>query len=283
MALNIEGRNPSDGVSSFDQTEFHRSDTLTGVYTLQSTKSIDTSTVSDLSPGYTLFTDLTGDTTKFYKIRWKNSISAATSPYSDAFQGGTTVLDARFRKMMRDTNSNNYFFDNDDVAEFRQDAIFSLWPATWQEGIDTSLTTDETKDIYNLPGGVTRINKIDLLDSEGKLSSRSSSYEIQSNKIIFPVALKTGYTMRLWVEKMFLKSCEVPELFDSYLLDSMMLRAYRELEADRVKAYKYVTVAKPDNGSVTNIRDIIMRLETSTKKRLNELRRVRKPSDIGLQ
>lgn len=283
MALIIEGRNPENGTSTYDKMEFWRASSAGGSYDLQATVDIDTTTISDLSPGYTTWVDTSGDSTKYYKIRWKNNASSAVSAYSDEFQGETTVLDARFRKMMRDTNSNNYFFSNDDVAEFRQDAIYSLWPSTWHETVDTSLTTDENTEIYTLPSGVTRLNKIDLVDTDGSTVGRITDYEVQSNKIIFGVAPRDGYTMRLWVEKMFTKSAEVPEVFDSYLLDCMMLRAYRELEADRSKAYKYVTVAKPDQGGLNVIRDIIIRLEQSTEKRLNKLRRIRKPSDMGLQ
>lgn len=283
MAIILEARNPDDGIATYDKVEFHRSDTLAGSYTLQTTQTIDVSTISDLSPGFTAWIDSTGSSSKYYKIRWKNNGSGAVSSFSDIFQGETTVLDSRFRKMMRDTNSNNYFFSNDDVSEFRKDAIYSLWPSTWQETTDTSLTSNDQTEIYTLPSGVTRLNSIDLVDTDGNTVGSPTGYSIRSNKIIFPSAPTNGYTMRLWVEKMFVKSAEVPEVFDAYLLDYMMLRAYKELEADRAKAYKYVTVAKPDQGGLNSIRDIILRLESSTEKRLNRLRRVRKPSDMNMQ
>ena len=282
MALQIDGRNPNDGAASYDQMEFYRSDTSGGSFTLQATVNIDTSTISDLSPGYTSWIDPSGSSSKYYKIRWKNSVSSAVSSYSDEFQGETTVLDSRFRKRMRDTNASNYFFSNASVGEFRQDAIYSLWPSTWHETTDSSLTSDEDTEVYTLPSGVTRLNKIDLVDTDGSLFARIKDYEVQSNKIIFQVAPADGYTMRLWVEKMFTKSAEVPEVFDAYLLDYMALQAFKELEADRARAYKYVTVTKPDQGGLNSIRDIILRLEASTEKRLNRLRRVRKPSDMGL-
>lgn len=283
MTLIIDGRNPSDGIATFDQMEFYSASSLGGSYSLLATVNIDTTTITDLSPGFTSYTHTAGDSSKFYKIRWKNSSSGAVSSYSNEFQGETTVLDARFRIRMRDTNANNYFFSNDDIAQFRQDAIYSLYPSTWHETTDESLTTSETTEIYTIPSGVTRLNKIDLIDADGLTVARIKDYEVQSNKIIFHTGPQNGYTMRLWVEKMFMKSAEVPELFDAYLLDYMALQAYKELEADRARAYKYVTVAKPDQGGLNSIRDIIIRLETSTEKRLNRLRRVRKPSDMGLQ
>jgi hypothetical protein len=283
MALIISARNPEDRTNTYDQVEFHRSDTSGGSFSIVSTKDIDTSTITDLSPGYTSYTDATGDSTKYYKVRWKNSVSSAVGALSDEFQGETTVLDSRFRRTMRDTNAANYFFTNDDVVNFRKDAIYSLWPHAWQEGYDDSITSDDTKEIYDIPAGVTRINKIQLIDDDGTKVANVTDYEVQSSKIIFPTAPSGDYTMRLWVEKMFTKSEEVPEAYDSYLLEYMSLQAYRVLEADRTRYYKYTTVAKPDNGGISNIRDIIIRLEASTERRLNALRRLRKTTEMGLQ
>ena len=282
MALIVSARNPEDRIATYDQVEFHRADSSGGTFSVIATSNIDQTTITDLSPGYTSYTDATGSSTKYYKVRWKISSSGITSSLSDEFQGETTVLDSRFRRTMRDTNAVNYFFTNDDVANFRRDAIYSLWPHAWQEGYDDTLTSDDATEIYTLPAGVTRVNKIQLLDTDGKVVSRLSDYEVQSGKIIFPSAPTEGYTMRLWVEKMFTKSEEVPEAYDSYLLEFMQLQAYRVLEADRTRYYKYTTVAKPDNGGISNIRDIIIRLEASTERRLNALRRVRKPSEMGL-
>lgn len=283
MAIIVEGRNPDDGISTYDQMEFHRSDTSGGSFTLQTTVSIDLTTRTDLSPGYSQYIDATGSTSKYYKIRWKNSSSLATSSLSDEFQGGTTVLDTRFRRMMRDTNSANYYFSNDDIANFRKDAIFSLWPATWQEAIDTSLTSSSSTEIYTLPSSVTRLNKVQLIDTNGNVVAQPTDYELVSKNIIFSTAPTDGYTMRLFVEKMFIKSAEVPETFDSYLLDFMMLQSYREMEADRMSFYKYNTVIKSDGGNVPSLRAVIERLENSVEKRLNALRRVRRPSEIGMQ
>lgn len=283
MALVVEARNPDDGVTTYDQVEFHRATSSGGSFVLQATVSIDSTTITDLSPGYTPWVDSSGTTSLYYKARWKNSASGAVSSFSDEFQGGTTILDTRFRRMMRDTNSSNYYFSNDDIANFRNEAIFSLWPATWHEGIDESLTSDDTTEKYNIPAGVTRVNRIQLVNSDGQVVSTPKDYEMVGRQIIFPVAPSSDYTMRLWVEKMFLKSAEVPEAFDSYLLDFMMLRAYREMEADRTKFYRYNTVIKPEGGNVPSLRAIIDRLDASTHKRLNELRRVRKPSEIGMQ
>lgn len=283
MALIVESRNPDDGTTTYDQVEFHRATASGGTFVLQATASIDTTTITDLSPGYTAWTDTTGSTSLYYKVRWKNSASAAVSSLSDEFQGGTTILDSRFRRMMRDTNSANYYFSNDDVANFRKDAIFSLWPATWHEGIDETLTSDDATEKYNIPSGVTRVNKMQLIDTDGRVAATPKDYEMVGRQIIFSVAPIDDYTMRLWIEKMFLKSAEVPEAFDSYLIDFMMLQAYREMEADRTKFYRYNTVIKPEGGNVPSLRAIIERLEKSTERRLNQLRRVRKPSEIGMQ
>jgi len=122
-----------------------------------------------------------------------------------------------------------------------------------------------------------------FLDSNGNVSATVTDYEVASRQFIFPFAPASGYTIRLFCDKMFLKAAEVPEIFDSYLLEYMMWQAWKVLEADRSKYYRYTSVAKPEGGNLPSIRATIERLELSLARRLNALRRVRKPSFIGLQ
>lgn len=281
MALPLNIRNPSDLTSTYAQIEISRATSEGGSYSVVTTKDIDTTTASDLSTGYTSYTDGSGDTTKWYKFRYKTS-GGSYSSYSDEFQGGTTTVDSRFRRYMRDTNSNNYFFTNDDIAGLRRDAIYSLYPATWFESIDETLSTDGTTEKFSFPSGVTRVNDIEFLNSDGSAVSRPSGWKPRGNQIIFSYAPTNGYTIRLYVDKMFRSLAEVPEIFDEYILKKMMLDAYYIMEADRSKYYKYNSVTKSEGGNLASLRLTIQNLERTVEKRLNDLRRVRKPAMINM-
>lgn len=66
----------------YNQIKIYRSDTENGTYTLLATVDIQV----DLPEG-TLYDDTTGDTTKWYKIKYYNSTSTAITDYSAAVQG----------------------------------------------------------------------------------------------------------------------------------------------------------------------------------------------------
>lgn len=279
--LPLEIRNPKDLNTSYLQIEISRSDTIGGTYTpIKEDLDIDITTASDLSQGYTSWSDATGDTTKFYKFRYRNG--STYSPYSNIYQGGSCEMDSRFRVEMRDTNSNDYFFAADTIANFRKDAIYSLWPYTWNEAIDETLTTLASTVKYNFPYGVTRINDIDFIDANGGLIGSPKNWKTRARQIIFSQVPPSGYKMRLYVDKMFTKISEVPEMFDEYILDYMKFKAYKVFEADRTQYYKYNTLVKGDGSSTNMISRTMIVLKDSLDSRLNSLRRVRKPADISL-
>ena len=281
MSNILDIRNPKDLTTTYEQIEIYR-DTNSDMSTesLLTTKDINTATASDLSTGYTSYTDTNGDDTHYYRFRYKNN--SVYSSKSDIFQAGTTVMHARFRKKMRDTNSSNYFFSNDEVSEFLTGAIGRLFPHTYNEAIDESLSSVANQEKYSFPVGVNRVNDLELLNAQGEVESRPKNFKIRARQIIFDNPLASGYTMRLYVDKMFTKLAEIPEFLDDLVLDLMRLQAYETLEADRHRYYKYTSVVEPDGGSLPSIRDVIQRITISTERRLNALRRVRRPSDIKL-
>lgn len=279
--LTLEIRNPKDVINTFLQIEISRADAQGGSYAVvKADLDIDDDTASDLSQGYSTWSDPTGDATKWYKFRYRNG--STYSAYSNEYQGGTCELDARFRVEMRDNNSNDYFFDSTTVANFRKDAVYSLYPYTWNESIDESLTTLANTVKYNFPEGVTRVNDIEFIDANGNVVADPKNWKTRARQIIFNTVPMVGYTMRLYVDKMFTKVSEVPELFDEYLLDYMKYKAYKVFEADRTQYYKYNTLIKGDGSSTPMISRTILVLKDNLDSRLNKLRRVRKPADISL-
>jgi len=278
----IDVRNPKDLVATYDQIEIRGSaDSAMGSpTTLTSSTSIDTSQATDLSTGYTSYLDATGYA--YYQFRYKNSSSGAVSAWSDIYAANTTVMHTRFRRKMRDINSENYFFTNDDITSFLQNSIYKLYPHTYNEVIDETLTPGATTYKYAFPNGIQRINDIYYVDSQGNVVGKPNGWSIRAKQIIFDFPPSTGYTFRIYADKMFQKLAEVPEFLDDLILDLMRLQAYEDMEADRSKYYRYTTVTQPDGGNIPSISRVIERLSATTKDRLNALRRVRRPSDIRL-
>ena len=286
MATIIDCRNPQNLVTTYDS--IHIQSATDAVFTTPTdvvlAQAIDQTTASDLSTGYTSYTDTNGTIgTTYYRFRYKNSSSGVVSSYSEIFLAGGSVLQTRFRRMMKDTNSNNYFYSTDDLDFFEVQSVQRLYPTTWFETYtDVGFVPDNTTEIFNFPTGVTRITGVDFLDSSGNNLGRLVNWNVRGRILIFDTAPRTGITLRVWTEKMFLKMAEVPEIWDSHLLNIMMLQAYQMLEGNRTLYYKYNSVVSSEGGNLPSIGSIITRLEAQIQRREAQLRRSRKPGFIKL-
>lgn len=285
MAVRVEINNPEDRTTTYDQIVIQRSttNTVAGMATI-ATVSIDLTYSSDLSSGYTAYLDADGDVdTHYYRFQYKLASSGAVSSFSDIFQAGTTVLHTRFRRMMRDVNSNTYFFLNTDIDFFLQESVDGLWPTTWFETYDdSSFVPDGTTEIFSFPNGVTRISGIDILNDQGEKITSASGWSVRNRTLLFDNPIASGYTIRAWVEKKFTKLSECPSVWHAHILNKMRLRAYEMLEADRTTYYKYTTVTSPEGGNLPSIDKVITRLENQIRLREGQLKRVRKPTSIKL-
>ena len=282
MSIPLCLRNPRDVNATFDQIVIERATSLGGSYASVSTEDVDTTTRSDISPGYTNYVDSAGDTDKYYRIKYSNSSNSAATTYSEEFRGGYELLDSIFREKFRDNKSDDYFFDDDQVAQMRNEAIDSLWPHTWMRTKDETLTTDGTTEVFTVPVGVLRIEEIEFIDSNDTVVWRPRKWKHVGNNIIFPSPPGSGHTMRLYVHKRFTKYGETPWEYDSYLLDVMMLKAYEALQSDRSKYYKYNSVVKAEGGNLPGLRLIIDSLNVTIDNKTKKLKRTRPASGIGV-
>ena len=286
MAVKLDLRNPDDLTSTYDQIEIQRatSNSAAAMADLITNVTISSTYASDLSTGYTSYTDADGvEGTHYYRFRFKNSTSSAVSSYSDIFAAGGSVFHSRFRRRMRDTNSNNYFFTDDDIETFVIEAVEELYPITWVETYtDTMITPDSTTEAFAFSTGVTRINDIELINSSGDNQGAVKGWKIRGRYVVFDTAPSSGDTIRCWVEKKFVKVAEVPEQWDGYIMHKLMLKAYETLEADRSRYYKYTSVVKPEGGNLPSLDKVITRLEAQIQRQERLLRRVRKPAEINL-
>jgi len=286
MAVKLDLRNPDDLTSTYNQIEIQRatSNSAGAMADISTDTSIDTTYASDLSTGYTSYTDADGvEGTHYYRFRYKNAASGAVSSYSDIFPAGGSVFHTRFRRRMRDTNSNNYFFTDDDIEIFGTEVVEELYPITWIETYtDTMIVPDGSTKIFTFSTGVTRVTGIERVDSDGNNQGAVKGWQIRGRYVIFDDAPSSGDTYRVWVEKKFTRLAEVPEQWDGYILHKFMLKGYETLEADRARYYKYTSVVKPDGGNLPSLDRIITRLEVQIQRQERLLRRVRKPTDINL-
>lgn len=286
MSVVIEVRNPNDLTSTYDQIEIQRSttNTVAGMADIKTDLAISTTWASDRSTGYTAYTDDNGTAgTHYYRFRFKNSSSSITGNYSDIFLSGGSTVQTRFRNKMKDNNSNNYFFSNSEVQDFEIQAVHKLFPITWFETYDDSaFVPDGTTEVFTFPTQVIRLNALETRDSEGEKMRRVHGYRVQGRNLIFDHPPDSNVTLRAWVEKRFLKLSEVPDLWDSHIINLMRLEAFETMEAERSRFFKYNTIAKPSGGSLPSLDRIITRIEQQIKIRENQLRRVRKPVEINL-
>ena len=285
MAFIVDVRNPKDVTDTYNQVEIQRntSDSATGMADIKTDLVIGTGKVTDVSPGYSSYNDSAGVVgTHFYRYRHKNTTDSNTTGYSRIFPAGGSVLHPQFRRRMRDTNSANYFFTNDDISDLVRNAINKLFPRVYMEAIDESLTTLADTEKYNYPLGVFRINQIEFINSDGTIYSSPKNYKKRAKQIIFDTTPPTGYTIRLYVDKQFTKAVEVPELYDDLLLDLMQLEALQTFENERSKYFRYTTVTNPEGGNLPSIARVIERLEITTEKRLQSLQRVRRATFMHL-
>lgn len=286
MAIKLDLRNPDDLTSTYDQIEIQRAttNTVAGMADIKTDLAIDSTYASDLSMGYSSYTDEDGvEGTHYYRFRFKKASSGAVSSYSDIFAAGGSIFHTRFRRKMRDTNSNNYFFTDDDIETYITETVEELYPVTYTETyLDSMITPDGTTEIFTFTTGVTRLNDIELVNSSGETQGSIKGWKVRNRYVIFNSPPSSGDTIRCWVEKKFIKIAEVPEEWDGYIMHKLMLKAYETLEADRSRYYKYNSVAKADGGNLPSLDKIITRLEAQIQNRERFLRRVRKPADINL-
>lgn len=276
-------RNPDDGVSTYDQVKVYRSSSQNGTYALLNTMSIDQTTIADGVPGYTQVTDADGTVDNWYKFLYYNSVSTLTSNYSESFQGGTTELDAKIRRRMKDTNVNKYYFDNDEIGDARDLAIQSLYPHTWIDTTHDVVISDSNKTGITLPQYIARVDTIKIYDSESNLIGNNylGFYKV-GNKLYPQTEFPTGYTFRIIYTKAYTQPAECPEHFTPYLLDIAQIELLKVMETGRMRYYKYTSSVRPEGGNIPSLNRIIERLEKSAARKLNSIRRVRETTEINL-
>lgn len=278
----IYKRNPQDGTTTYDKMRTYRATSQSGSFSVVATTTIDTTTAIDQSSGYTLYSDTAGTSASWYKTSWYHSVSLAESDLTSAFAAGTMPFDDKIRRRLKDTNVATYFFTNEEIADFRERALQSLYPATWIDTVYEIAVTDNNKRSITVPFTVFRVDTIKVVNSNGDNCGEHNAYYKVGNTLYAVNSFPVGYTLRMVVTKPFRLDVETPEHFESYLLDMAELDALRTMETDRSRYYKYTTTIRPEGGNLPSLNRIISNLEESAARKLNTIRRNRESAFINL-
>jgi len=283
-------KNPNDGTDSFDKVKWYEADDSSGTSAsaLQTggvdvETSIDISTVEAINPGYTTYMYQSGDTSKYYASTWYNSTSGAETGYSDWTQGGQDKWDEKFKQEMDDTSSE--VWSSDMRAEFKKDALDSLFPDFFREVIDTSLTiqneTDNQTYIYTVPFGIFNISEVGVGNTDTDSSNardfekvKNDYWTFEKNKLHFHSlsGLNDGETIRLIASKKYLDVGEVPEYLDPLAMLHMKMNAYLDLANDYPRFKKWGRLQKGTRVSFENLRVQAREFERKFKEKAQALK-----------
>lgn len=287
--LKLFSDNPNDGTTSFDKVRFYEADDANGTNAaVIATVAIDTTTTSPIHPGFTSFVYSAASTSKFYASTWYNSISVAESNKSPYVQGGQDRLDTRFNDEMQDTTST--VFSSTDRANFKQDAIETLYPDFFRNVIDTSLTVTNTSAdqayVYTVPFGIFNISEVGF----GVLDNSSSTprtfkvvkpayWKYEKNQLRFEALPNwaNGDSIRLVCQKKYQEVGELPSYLDTLLLYHMRMSAFLKLADDYPRFLKWGQLQSGTKVSFENLRVHAREFE----RKFNDLRKQLKDNSLA--
>lgn len=283
--IKLYGRNPTDLTDTFDQMDFGEADDSSGTNSsVVDTEDLDTTTADVLSPGFTSYTYTSGNTAKYYAVRWKISSSGATSDWSDWVRGGLDRWDTLFMEEMDDSNED--VWTESDREKLKDAALEALYPELFRQVIDTSLSivnssTTQTY-IYTVPQGIFDISEVgvgptDTTSSESRDYDRIKNdyWRFERNKLHLETlsGFTNGATIRLVGAKKYSEVGEVPKRLDPLAMLHMRSGAYLQLADDFPRFKKWGRIQGGTKVSFENLRVHAREFERkfeSEKNRLEE-------------
>lgn len=232
--------NPLDGTTTFNQIKFYEATDNAGTgATLLTTVDIDTTTTSQVDPGFTTYTYTSGYTTRYYAAKYFNSTSSALTDYTTWTLGGRDRWDTMFTLAMDDASY--AVWSANIVAQFKTWALEALFPDLYRQVVDTSLTLDNGTTpayTYTVPYGIFHISEVGVGDLQNSTSNftilHPDNWTLENSTLHFKSlsGLPDLEPIRLIAHKKFLEVGEVPERFDRFVLHHMKMNAYLYLADD---------------------------------------------------
>jgi hypothetical protein len=94
------------------------------------------------------------------------------------------------------TNGDTLPWTDTDIDTLMGIALARLWPRIGKRASGT-VATSSTTDTYTLPAGVTRVSRVELLNTDGTVADRITNWRyISDTQVVISPMLASGYTLR---------------------------------------------------------------------------------------
>jgi len=222
--------NPDDGTDTYAYIEIHHStDSYASVLALVD---INITTRSEFSSGYTEYVDISGDSAKSYKARFKDLLGN-WSEYSDVYLTGTSYAMVQVRNTLRDAAKT--VFSDLELRDKENVSVKSLFPSILKGETDTSLTITTQIIDYSLPVGVFRIKQVFRGSVADSTWAEIDNFDFVNGQILRLQTsdVGTAYPLTIYYSRAFRNAGEVPLLLQPILINDMLAQCYEQLATDR--------------------------------------------------
>jgi len=261
--IKISVPNPDDGTTTFSHVKFYEADDTAGTNAAQigSNTAIDTSARSQIDTGTTSLTYTSGSTSKYYAATYFQTSNSDETSKTTYVLGGKDRWDSMFENEMDDTA--NAVWTQADILRFKKWAIDDLYPDLYHQVIDTSLTLDNDSApsyTYTVPFGIFNISEVGIGDVDNSTSTfkilHADQWTLENSLLHLKniPSSESGATIRLIASKKFLEVGEIPERYDSLVMNHMKMNAYLNLSEDFPRFKKWGQLQEGTRVSFENMR-----------------------------
>lgn len=284
--IKLYALNPKDGTDTYNQVEFYEAtDTIgTGATLLSTAKSIDTANMSQVDPGYTLYTNTSGTLTKYYATKFAHATSGIKSEYTTWVLGSKDRWNTMFENEMEDTT--NAVWSVATLTRFKDWALEALYPDLYRQVTDTSLTFDDETYTYTVPFGIFNIAEVAVGDVQNSTSTfvkvHPDNWALEGSSLHFfnLVGLTDAAVIRLIAHKKYLEVGQVPETVDRVVMHHMKMNAYLYLAEDFPRFKTWAQLQEGSKVSFENLRVHAREFERKFIEGKAEMRSLLYPSAI---
>lgn len=270
--LKLYSENPKDGTTTFDKVRFYEATDSSGTGAAIVTGgeiAIDTTTLTQVDPGYTSVVYKSGDLTKFYASTWYISSTATETNKSTWVKGGQDRWDTMFKEELKDTAE--AVWDATDRSYFKIKALEALYPDFFYETIDTSLTADNDTTPsyqYTMPFAIFAIHEVGIGKPNDTVNQpftvvHPDNWVFEQNKLRFISlsGITNAYQIRLVVSKKYLDVGEVPARLDPLVMIHMRMSAYQQFVDDYPRFLKWARLQKGTKVTFEGLKLLVRDLE----------------------
>lgn len=224
--------NPPDGTATYNVFDvYYSGDAYASILI---TVSIDLSTRSQYSPGYTLTVHTSGNNYT-YKVRARNTTNSQVSGFSILSPEDSSYAIREAQRLLDDEVSASALFTEEDLVEAERRAVGRLFPRILADVSDDSLATVESQIDYGLPVGVFRITRIDKGTQATDDLTELDNFEIINGKTLRLSDGDVGDVapLTIYFKRKFRDAGEVPMVLQNFLVYEILAECYETLANTR--------------------------------------------------